>query len=126
MRFSSQREAILRYIRGVTTHPTAQDIHSAVSAEFPSLSLGTVYRNLNQLLDHELIMAIKQDEVIHYDGNISDHQHFRCKNCNTIIDLDFPIKDMVLDNEHQYGHEIQAYELYLTGICKNCRHEANS
>ncbi len=123
MRFSSQREAILSYIRGVQSHPTAQDIHESVKKIFPSLSLGTVYRNLNQLLEHQLITAIKQDEIVHYDGNISDHQHFRCKNCDSIIDLEFPVKDIILEHVPRFGHEIQAYELYMTGICKNCKNE---
>ncbi|NOZ08681.1 MAG: transcriptional repressor [FCB group bacterium] len=123
MRFSSQREAILSYIRGVQSHPTALDIHASVKKSFPSLSLGTVYRNLNQLLEHHLITAIKQDEVVHYDGNISDHQHFRCKNCDSIIDLEFPVRDIVLEHGPRFGHEIHAYELYMTGICKNCKNE---
>ena len=50
-RYSHQREIILRCLRGQKTHPTADMIYQQLKPDHPKLSLGTVYRNLNQLAD---------------------------------------------------------------------------
>ena len=51
MRYSHQRELILREVLGRTDHPTAEQICTSLRAECPRLSLGTVYRDLNTLVE---------------------------------------------------------------------------
>ena len=51
MRYSYQRQRILEAVQSSTEHPTAVMIYDALKASLPKLSLGTVYRNLNQLAD---------------------------------------------------------------------------
>ena len=45
-RITKQREVIEAYLKSVTTHPSAEEVYSAVKKKLPSISLGTVYRNL--------------------------------------------------------------------------------
>ena len=51
LKYSRQREAIKDYLSSVTTHPTADTVYMHIKEEFPNISLGTVYRNLNLLAD---------------------------------------------------------------------------
>jgi DNA-binding HxlR family transcriptional regulator len=51
MRYSHQRERIYRAVVESHEHPTANMVYEQLKAEMPKLSLGTVYRNLNQLAD---------------------------------------------------------------------------
>ena len=51
MRYSKQREAIRLYMEGRHDHPAADSVYAAVREELPHISLGTVYRNLMQLVD---------------------------------------------------------------------------
>ena len=51
MRYSRQRENILRQMRQRYDHPTAYMVFEDLKPAMPKLSLGTVYRNLNQLTD---------------------------------------------------------------------------
>ena len=51
MRYSYQRQRILEAVQSSTDHPTAVMVYDALKASLPKLSLGTVYRNLNQLAD---------------------------------------------------------------------------
>ncbi|MCK5330145.1 MAG: transcriptional repressor, partial [Candidatus Marinimicrobia bacterium] len=69
MRYSKQREAILQIVQMNPVHPTADWVYERVKKTVPNISLGTVYRNLNQLVETKAITAIRCDNTIHYDGN---------------------------------------------------------
>ena len=51
MRYSKQRELVLRTVEQLCDHPTAEEIFDKAAPECPGLSLGTVYRNLNSLVE---------------------------------------------------------------------------
>ena len=46
-----QRHAILSYLMNSMTHPTADEIYRALSPEFPSMSVATIYNNLRLFVD---------------------------------------------------------------------------
>ncbi len=88
MRYSRQRELILNIVKGRCDHPTADDIYNEAKLKEPSISLGTVYRDLKNLTDSgEIITLETTDKKIHYDGNTVNHAHFICVKCGKIIDL---------------------------------------
>ena len=49
MRYSKQREEILRTIKTSEHHLDANGVYEMVRKIIPNISLGTVYRNLNDL-----------------------------------------------------------------------------
>ena len=48
-RFSQQRERIYQAVLESRAHPTAEMVYQQLKPEMPRLSLGTVYRNLQQM-----------------------------------------------------------------------------
>ena len=125
MKFSRQRAAILSFLQSRKDHPTAELVYSNVKEEFPNISLGTVYRNLNQLAEAGMIAKHRFGVlgIDHFDYNTSPHQHFVCNCCNAVIDLPMDGKDFTyIDAEASKGFDglIQGHRLYFCGICKNC------
>ena len=51
VKYSRQREGILRNLQSRRDHPTADMIYDSVRKEYPNISLGTVYRNLTFLTE---------------------------------------------------------------------------
>ena len=51
LKYSKQRESIKHYLMTTDEHPTADMVYMHVKKDFPNISLGTVYRNLNLLTD---------------------------------------------------------------------------
>ena len=49
LKFSRQRESIRECLKNRTDHPTADAVYVTISKDYPKISLGTVYRNLNLL-----------------------------------------------------------------------------
>ena len=119
MRKSRQRDAILDYVKLSVEHPTADMVYEAVKQSIPNISLGTVYRNLNQLVDEGFITVVEtSDKKVHYEGNLNEHIHLLCKNCCNITDVF--IQNQVPDVFKETGFLIQSQKTVYYGICKNC------
>ena len=118
MRKSKQRDLILKIINDSYCHPTAYMIYNMCREEMPNISLGTVYRNLNNLVEKQQIRRIKmQDNIDRFDRIENFHAHFICLKCSQIEDLKF--ESNLLKNEIN-SNKILDYEISFKGICKNC------
>ena len=123
---SRQRDAIKNFLYSRHDHPTADIIYRNISQDFPNISLGTVYRNLAFLVEHGQAITVPcEDGSVHFDGNITPHNHFQCKSCNAI--LDFEVPESKGANEYfsfikkhcNVGH-IEGHVEFFYGICDKC------
>ena len=79
LKYSRQREAIKCFLMTRKDHPTADVVYHSLRADFPNISLGTVYRNLTLLADLGEIARLRLgDGVDHFDADTSRHYHFIC------------------------------------------------
>ena len=124
LKYSRQRESIKNYLANTTEHPTADLIYMHVKREFPNISLGTVYRNLNLLTDlGEAIKITSPDGGDRFDGNLTPHNHFYCKECGKILDL--PIDEESMKRLHESASEdfdglIESSTITFFGKCRDC------
>lgn len=82
LKYSRQREAIKSFLMTRKDHPTADVVYHSLRADFPNISLGTVYRNLTLLADLGEIARLRLgDGVDHFDADTSRHYHFICSEC---------------------------------------------
>ena len=96
-------------------------IYQDLKVDYHHLSLGTVYRNLNQLVETKQIKKLDLgDTMVHYDGNIQPHMHFMCNCCQTIYDLDNNDKKIIKQFEKTYKHHIDVIDINMSGICEKC------
>ena len=122
-RFSKQREAIHEYLLSTKQHPTAEAVYEHIRQTFPNISLGTVYRNLNFLVEHGNALRLRFDDgVDHFDGYITPHNHFFCKRCGKVIDLEMDPIDHIdrIANAGFHG-EIYGHTIYFYGVCQECK-----
>lgn len=122
-RFSKQRQIIYDAIKNNPVHPSADTIYNMLKEEYPELSLGTVYRNLNVLTDMGLIIKISSGlDSEHYDGNIDEHYHLICTRCNKMFDVDIPYQhDIVSKAQESSKHWITKHDIVFSGVCEHCR-----
>ena len=122
LKYSRQREAVLVYLRSTKSHPTAEQVYQKIREEFPKISLGTVYRNLNLLADCGEILRLNcGDGVEHFDATTTLHNHFICRRCGLVIYLE-AVWDFELDTkmDGEFPGKIEGHEIYFYGICKKC------
>ena len=116
-----QRLAILDYLDGNTSHPSAEDIYRAVTKKYDSMSFATVYNTLNALTRCGAVQEITVDpERKRYDPDVSHHHHFLCISCRKIVDITEEIAvDLPKDTARDFtviGSHVEFY-----GHCTACR-----
>lgn len=122
LKYSKQREAIKNYLRCSEGHPTADTVYSSLRQEFPNISLGTVYRNLSLLANlGEITRISTEDGADHFDGNTYPHNHFICKRCHQIYDLEMVDKNKIMKLvSGSFSGHIDSFLLNYYGICEHC------
>lgn len=123
MRYSIQRKMILEYVLNSCDHPTAEMVYHNIKKQMPNISLGTVYRNLNALVENNLIKKIViPDDVDRFDKTVNNHYHMTCLKCGKIFDINDECIIRNIDKiEQKTGYKIVSHNLHYNGICDRCR-----
>jgi len=122
---SQQREKILELLKSTDQHPTADWVYEHLKKEFPKLSLGNVYRNLNILVEQGRIRELNFGSTFdRYDAHIEEHYHFICKKCGAIYDLELPYERSA-DRQvaEMIGGKVEFHQTEYYGICLDCLKE---
>lgn len=119
---SKQRSAIYDMLCSTKEHPTAEMIHTALKPLYPSLSLGTVYRNLTLFQEEGMVISVGNvGGQERYDAATEPHPHFMCRLCHRVSDLDIPDTVSCLYREvEQSGGRVEGYNLVFSGVCADC------
>lgn len=122
LKYSRQREAIKQYLENTYEHPSADTVYFHVRKEFPNVSLGTVYRNLNLLTDIGAAIKITMpDGSDRFDARIQPHNHFLCSNCGCVSDI---LIESKLDKDELassgFDGEIESSSTMFFGKCSCC------
>ena len=123
LKYSKQRESIKNFLVTRYDHPTAETVYLNIRREFPNISLGTVYRNLNLLAEigeiQKLSPGIGPDR---FDGNPAPHYHFICRHCGCVMDLTVSGLDHInILAGQDFEGEIEGHITYFYGTCPSCK-----
>ena len=118
LRSTPQRRAILRaFASGRTEHLSADEVHARASQELPDLGRGTVYATLAEFTEVGLLAAFGSSEPVRYETNTAPHDHFRCRLCLRVFDLD-PLKPA--EQRLPRGFTLERVETRAEGECAEC------
>lgn len=128
LKYSRQRESIKECLMARHDHPTADAVYAAIREEFPRISLGTVYRNLNLLVELGEIQKLRcGDGADHFDADIHPHYHFMCRECGCIEDLPMEMSPEINELAQKYTRgRIDSHTTYFYGVCQNCLEKKTS
>jgi Fur family peroxide stress response transcriptional regulator len=124
MSLTPQRMAICQLLSEGHVHHTATSIYNRVHAQYPSLSLMTVYNTLNTLVGLGAISALGDagDGNTHYEGNNSPHINLACISCHTIVDIDSPkVAELEDEVSGASGFKILGIRMLYYGLCPTCQ-----
>ena len=123
IRNTNQRQLIFDYLKRTLTHPTAEQIFQQMRKELPSISFGTVYRNLDILEKQGLISTIiYSKEHVRYHSGTMNHSHFVCSVCDRIEDLEVDdLSELKNQISRRYKLKISKHNLIFYGLCPACQ-----
>ena len=118
---SVQRMAIMEFLMKNRTHPTVEDIYTALSPFIPTLSKTTVYNTLKLFSEQGAVQILTIDERnACFDIETTPHAHFFCKKCGVIYDFPRDISQKDMNTLAEMGHEAYESHYYYKGTCKPC------
>ena len=117
MRYSYQREAIKKVVKGTNSHPTADWIYNQTKKIISKISLGTVYRNLKQLSKDGEINTIYDGNIARYDWNIESHDHLKCTQCGDLVDVHLAHDEFKSIVKTKFKFDVDDVEMTVIGTC---------
>ncbi len=126
LKFTSQREAILRTLYDNPNHFTPENLYLLVKEKYPESNVGvtTVYRTLNLLEENDIATSIsfgsqgKKFEL----GNKPHHDHLICEKCGKIVEFENEeIEQLQEKIAKLYDFKLTNHLMQLYGICKACQ-----
>lgn len=124
MKYSKKRELIYKFMcESDEGHFTADSLHYKLKSEIPSLSLGTVYRNLGQLVETGQVKKISiPGEPDQFEPAQNDeHFHFWCMSCSSLECLPPESSGPLAELGKAANGEIVSMDLILKGYCNPCK-----
>lgn len=124
---TKQRSIIYDIIQRTPGHLTAEQIFFLAKKEIPSLAIGTVYRNLNLMVDEGVIRRVSvQGSPDCFDKVLQSHDHLVCKECGDLSDVFLP--ELQPELERRIGFPIDSYDLNIRYVCPKCarKHEESA
>lgn len=127
-RMTAQRRLILEVLESYPDHPTAEEIYLRARESDETLHLSTVYRTLRWLEEEGFVSPCwfeddrRQERFdMGLDGNL-DHHHFRCQECNQIVEFSEPLIERIKAlYQEQNGGRVESATLILYGVCEACQ-----
>lgn len=121
-KYSHQRESIINFLTGRTDHPTADAVYQYLRNDLPTISLGTVYRNLNQMSASGRILRLHVDgKTDHYDACTDPHAHLLCTKCGAVRDIHMNFEDDLIAQAAEISPcRVDGVSVLFTGLCEEC------
>jgi Fe2+ or Zn2+ uptake regulation protein len=124
LRLTPQRRLVLDILESTEEHLDAETVYLRALERDESVSLATVYRTLNVLLDSGVI----QQRFLDHDRNRGyyelydkEHFHFTCRACGRVIEFETELVALVRRQvSRQHGVQVQYTGLHLEGLCAEC------
>lgn len=119
LRVTPQRRAILQAFRGASDeHLSADEVMSRASVAVPEIGRGTVYATLAEFAELGVLGSVGNPEPIRYETNVVPHDHFRCRLCLRLFDVDLGGRETRCRPTD--GYTIESVAVQAEGVCADC------
>jgi len=129
LKITPQRLEILRALQRSPDHPSAECIYQKVKKRYPSVSLATVYKTLETLVEiGEIRVAIISRGKTRYDMRTDAHHHFLCSECGGVMDVEMNLSclDTCFPKAMGDAFSVERSEVIFHGICPVCREKTGA
>jgi Fur family transcriptional regulator, ferric uptake regulator len=124
-RTTRQRSALSELLARTPEFRSAQQLHAILGEEGESVSLATVYRNLNALAEAGEV------DVLATEGGESryrrclrteHHHHLVCRRCGHTVEVaESQVERWAAQTARRHGFTEVSHAIELHGICEACR-----
>ncbi len=103
-------------------HISIEKLYDIMLKKFSSISLATIYKNINLMVEASFIQEVKVPNAKSvYELTKDTHSHIVCSSCGEITDVDLDLDSVISNAATLSNHIIDKSDLILSGTCKNCQ-----
>ena len=120
LKVTPQRIAIVEelYKNG---HMNIDELYRNLLSKFPSISLATIYKNINSMVEKLFLSEVKIPETKSvYELTKTEHAHMVCSCCGSICDIMLDVSSIVKEASTLTDFRINSTSVVLNGICGKC------
>ena len=121
LKVTPQRVAIIEYLSEYG-HLSISKMYELVSKKFPSISLATIYKNVNAMIDNGFLKEVKiigQDS--RYELNYGEHSHVVCRECGKVVDIEMESDELLKEASKKSRMSVDSSSMVFYGVCEGCR-----
>jgi Fur family peroxide stress response transcriptional regulator len=120
LKVTPQRVAIVEelYTNG---HMNVDELYINLLKKFPSISLATIYKNINAMVEKVFLNEIKIPTTKSvFELVKEEHSHLVCSSCGKIEDI--TLDTTILENAlyQKSNFDIKSTNLVFSGVCEEC------
>lgn len=120
LKVTPQRIAIVEelYKNG---HMNIDELYRNLLSKFPSISLATIYKNINSMVEKLFLSEVKIPESKSvYELTKTEHAHMVCSSCGSICDIMLDVSSIVQEASTLTDFKIDSTNIVLNGTCGKC------
>ena len=120
IKVTPQRLSIVEELYG-QVHLSVDELYDAIKKKFPSISLATVYKNINAMMEKNFIQEVKiPNQKSRYELTKEPHSHVVCQDCGKVEDLELDLNSITNEAIKRTNYKISSDALIFSGVCPDC------
>lgn len=120
LKVTPQRVAIVQELYDCG-HLNIDQLYNKLLDKFPSISLATIYKNMNAMIEKIFVQEVKlPNEKSVYELTKESHAHFVCDCCKKIEDIHIDTSDLLAQVQNTMHYSIKSSSLVFNGVCSEC------
>jgi len=123
LKITPQRSVVYKVLVRSKEHPSTEMVYRRVRRVLPNISLDTVNRTLLTLSEIGAAFVVEgTGDAKRFDGNMENHQHFKCVKCKMIVDFYHKgFENISVPVGIGKKCRVLRKNVYFEGICDFCR-----
>lgn len=103
-------------------HLNIDSLYELLIKQFNSISLATIYKNINVMLENSFIKEVKIPNAKSvYELTKESHSHLVCSKCLEISDIALDLNNTIDTVNKISNFKVVSTNLVFSGLCKNCQ-----
>jgi len=103
-------------------HLSIETLYEMLQNKFNSISLATIYKNINIMVENAFIQEVKipfSKSV--YELTKETHSHLVCEKCGKVEDIHLELQNITRQASQTSHFQINSTNLVFSGLCQECQ-----
>jgi len=102
-------------------HMNIDQLYNSLLEKFPSISLATIYKNINAMMDICFLAEVKlPNKKSVYELTKQEHSHVVCSKCGEVIDIKLDKSTLCAQAKQESEYILKSSSIVFDGICPSC------